>query len=199
MSTRTQLRLVLPLPLTARKQPAEPAFPLAPRSVHGKDGQKKGWLHHLKRRRSGGESRKRRPAIGLHRDGATTEEQKEETPGIHVNRSQHPHSPDPGTKTAGPGEPTHEPATLQEKRGQPGTGFDTGEGTGGGRRKGTTGTGHNEHGRVEKQGRKGVEKLKDKTQGDHKPNIRKGEKREKKQTRRKEKRTNIKKQTNSRH
>ncbi|KAJ1106982.1 hypothetical protein NDU88_004380 [Pleurodeles waltl] len=57
--------------------------------------------------RSGGESWRSRPARGSERQKATTEEQNRETsriPGRRADRSRHPHSPDPGTKTAGPGE-----------------------------------------------------------------------------------------------
>ncbi|KAJ1115655.1 hypothetical protein NDU88_003877 [Pleurodeles waltl] len=95
---------------------------------------------------------------GLTRDGATTEEQQLETPGIperRVVRSRPPHSPDPGTKTAGPGEHTSKPATLQEKRGQTRYGVLKWEkGREAERRKGNHGHKYNEHGRVGQQGRK---------------------------------------------
>ncbi|KAJ1176202.1 hypothetical protein NDU88_001485 [Pleurodeles waltl] len=50
-----------------------------------------------------------RPARGLERQTATTEDLIRETsgiPGRRADRSQHLHRPDPGTKTAGPGEHT---------------------------------------------------------------------------------------------
>ncbi|KAJ1115841.1 hypothetical protein NDU88_004063 [Pleurodeles waltl] len=87
------------------------------------------------KRGSGGESWRSQPARGLDRRNATTEEQNQETPGIpgrRADRSRHPHSPDPGTKTTGPGEHTRRPATFQE--------FDTGKGAECGRRREYTGT-----------------------------------------------------------
>ncbi|KAJ1164413.1 hypothetical protein NDU88_004852 [Pleurodeles waltl] len=61
--------------------------------------------------------------------------------GRRADRSRHLYSPDSEARTAGPGEPMSEPATLPEKRGQARYGVLTrGKGAGGGRRKGNTGT-----------------------------------------------------------
>ncbi|KAJ1151621.1 hypothetical protein NDU88_004401 [Pleurodeles waltl] len=118
MATRTQMQLVLSLPLTARKSTREPTFRLAPRSVRGTDGPYKRRLQHTGNGRSEGEDGRTRPA---RKEGATTGGQLSEipgTPGRKADRNRTSPSPDPGMKTAGPGEHTSEPATLQEKRGQ---------------------------------------------------------------------------------
>ncbi|KAJ1193914.1 hypothetical protein NDU88_003210 [Pleurodeles waltl] len=125
MATRAQMQLVLSLPLTARKSTRESTFRLAPHSVRGTDGPYKTRLHRTGNGRSGGEDGRMRPA---RKEGATTGGRLSEipgTPGRKADRNRTSPSPDPVTKTAGPGEHTSEPATLQQKRGQTRYGFGT--------------------------------------------------------------------------
>ncbi|KAJ1181943.1 hypothetical protein NDU88_007142 [Pleurodeles waltl] len=124
--TRTPVRLVLSLPLAARKRPGEKPFPLAPCRSRGNLTRSKGGFLPFTRRKKGSGAGDR----GSRREDENEERRKQKiqkTPKLLFWRTNLSWDPEPWrpvaeTRTAGPGEHTSEPPRFWRSVAKPGTG-----------------------------------------------------------------------------